>query len=181
MCHILLNDPKFFSLLLRIDRDLAQQCQAAGCPCGGTLHQANYPRKPRGCPREARSDCEQRFSFCCNRCRRRITALSVRFMGRRVYLSLAVVLRSGQRTGQTAAQARAGQALSVSARTLARWRHWWVHHFAATPLWRACCARFMPPVTMLDMPASLLVRFAGTRPHAVVQLLAFLSPLSVLR
>lgn len=85
MCHILLNDPKFFSLLLHIDRDLAQQCRAAGCPCGGTLHQANYPRKPRGCPREARADCERRFSFCCNRCRRRITARSVRFMGRRAY------------------------------------------------------------------------------------------------
>jgi len=175
VCHILLNDPKFFALLLRIDCDLAQQCQAAGCPCGGTLHQANYPRKPRGCPPQARSTCEQRFSFCCNRCRRRITALSVRFMGRRVYLSVAVVLLSGRRAGQTAAQA-----LGVPARTLARWRHWWVHHFAATALWRAGGARFMPPVASADMPLGLLARFAGAAPQSVAQLLVFLSPISVL-
>lgn len=118
MCHILLNDPKFFALLLRIDCELAQQCQAAGCPCGGTLHQANYPRKPRGCPAQAR--------------------------------------------------------------TLARWRHWWIHHFAATALSRADGARFMPPVTSADMPLGLLARFAGTAPQSVAQLLVFLSPISVL-
>ena len=33
------------------------------------------------------------FSFCCHRCRKRATSVSVRFFGRRVYLGLAVVLR----------------------------------------------------------------------------------------
>ena len=31
MCHALLQDPRFFALLLEIDRDQAAQTQAAGC------------------------------------------------------------------------------------------------------------------------------------------------------
>lgn len=97
MCHILLQDPKFFQLLLRIDIDLAAQTLAGKCPCGGVLHKADYPRKPRGCPIEVRADYASRFSFCCSRCRKRSTAMSVRFLGRRVYLSLVVVLLSARR------------------------------------------------------------------------------------
>lgn len=179
MCHILLNDPKFFSVLLLIDHELARQLQAAGCPCGGTLHKANYPRKPRGCPPEARADCEVRFSFCCHDCRKRMTAQSTRFLGRRVYLSLAVVLLSGRRAGRTAAQAQVAHALAVPPRTVARWRHWWTHLFPATTLWQAYCARFMPPVAPTEMPSGLLARFAGTAPQSMQRLLAFLCPLSV--
>lgn len=179
MCHILLTDPKFFSVLLLIDRELALQHQAAGCPCGGVLHKADYPRKPRGCPAEARPDCASRFSFCCNRCRKRATAQSVRFLGRRVYLSLAVVLLSGRRAGQRAAQAKLAQTLAVPARTVARWRRWWIQVFPTTPLWQAHCARFMPPVASADLPSGLLARFAGTVQQAMAHLLTFLLPLSV--
>ncbi len=100
MCHTLLQDPKFFRLLLRIDEELAGQARAVGCACGGVLHRANYPRKPRACLSEVRADFESRFSFCCNRCRRRTTSKSVRFLGRRVYLALAVVLASARHAGQ---------------------------------------------------------------------------------
>ena len=92
MCHALLQDPKFFRLLLRIDEELAGEAHAGGCECGGVLHRANYPRKPRACLNEVRSDFESRFSFCCADCRKRKTSTSVRFLGRRVYLALAVVL-----------------------------------------------------------------------------------------
>jgi hypothetical protein len=37
VCHILLQDPKFFQLLLQIDIDLAAQTRAVKCQCGGTL------------------------------------------------------------------------------------------------------------------------------------------------
>lgn len=92
MSHFLLQDPRFFELLLRIDQELAQRSHAAGCACGGVLHCGNYPRKPRGCLIEVRFKFETRFSFCCNLCRKRTTSVSVRFLGRRVYLALAVVL-----------------------------------------------------------------------------------------
>jgi len=86
VCHALLQNPNFLQLLLQIDIELAAQSQAGGCHCGGVLHCANYPRKPRCCLGEARADYESRFSFCCSQCRKRTTSMSVRFLGRRVYL-----------------------------------------------------------------------------------------------
>jgi hypothetical protein len=179
VCHILLNDPQFISMLLLIDRDLAEQRRSRGCPCGGVLHRADYPRKPRGCPPEARADCNSRFSFCCNQCRKRVTVESVRFMGRRVYLSLAVVLLSGRRARPTAAHVQVAEALAVPVRTVARWRHWWAQVFPATSLWQAYCARFMPPVEAADLPCALIARFTGTAVESMRRLLACLCPLSV--
>ncbi len=165
MCHALLHDPKFLALLLRIDHDLAAQMRAEGCACGGALHRADYPRKPRGCPLEVRHEHSSRLSFCCSVCRRRSTSMSVRFLARRVYLALAVV--------------RLGAALGVQRRTLARWRAWWHEQFAQTPLWRATCARFMPPVPEGQLPGALIERFAGAPAEALMRLLVWLSPLTV--
>ena len=102
VCHALLRDPKFFMLLTRMDHDLAEQVRAGRCRCGGALHRADYPRKPRGCPAPVRAECTSRLSFCCAVCRARATSRSVRFLGRRVYLGLAVVLQSARPGGPTA-------------------------------------------------------------------------------
>ena len=179
MCHALLQDSKFLYLLLRIDIELAAQLRAGGCQCGGVLHCANYPRKPRCCPDEVRADYERRFSFCCHRCRKRTTSLSVRFLGRRVYLGLAVVLMSAGRTEATSAVAELGNRMSIPARTLQRWRTWWLEQFPLTPLWQAACARFMPSVELSQLPSSLIERFAGSAEESLRRLLLFLSPLTV--
>ena len=118
VCHALVQDAKFSALLLRIDHDLAAQTRSEGCGCGGALHRADYPRKPRGCPREVRPDHSSRLSFCCAECRKRSTSKSVRFLGRRVYLALAVVLVSARPAGPTPAAAHLGQVLGVARRTL---------------------------------------------------------------
>ena len=162
MSHLLLQDPKFFRRWLRIYQVLARQTRAAGCVRSGVLHSGDYPRKPRVCLIEVRSDFETRFSFCCNRCRKRTTSVCVRFLGRRVYLAMAVVLVSARHAGQTPAARRAATLLDVPVRTLERWRLWWQEQFPLTPLGQGACARFMPPVVSLEVPASLLVRFAGT-------------------
>ena len=179
VCHALVQSPPFFLLLLRIDEELAEEARSGGCACGGVLHRANYPRKPRACPKEVRSAYESRFSFCCNRCRRRTTSRSVRFLGRRVYLGLAVVLVSARHAGQTPAAARLSGMLDIPVRTLQRWREWWQKQFPLTQLWQASCARFMPPVATDLCPASLLERFAGSAEEALMRLLVFLSPLTV--
>ena len=166
--------------MLRIDTDLAAQTRAERCPCGGVLHRANYPRKPRGCSPEVLAACDFRFSFCCNRCRKRKTAMSVRFLGRRVYLALTVVLKS-IRAGPTTAQARLCTMLDVPLRTIQRWRAWWLQIFPSTGLWQAECARFMPPASTTELPAGLVVRFTGSAEESMARLLAFLSPLSVQR
>ena len=181
MCHALLQDPKFFALLLRIDHELAAQVRADGCRCGGALHRADYPRKPRGCPVEVRADHSSRLSFCCAECRKRATSLSVRFLGRRVYFALAVVLVSARRAGATAAaHAQLAAALGVTRHTTARWRDWWCEQFPLTPLWRATCARFMPPLRIEQLSATSLVeRFAGTAPEVFMRLLVFISPVTI--
>lgn len=105
--------------------------------------------------------------------------MSVRFLGRRVYLGLIVVLMSVRRTTLSAAAVQTMQTLGVPERTISRWRHWWLQVFPTTPLWAAACARFMPPVQTVHLPCSLIERFTGVAAHKAMRLLAFLTPLSV--
>ena len=105
--------------------------------------------------------------------------MSVRFLGRRVYLGLAVVLVSARHAGQTPAAARLEAGLGIPIRTLERWRQWWQTDFALTPLWQVQCARFMPPVATHRLPGELLERFTGAVHEALLRLLLFLTPLTV--
>lgn len=178
MCHALLQDPKFLSLLVRIDQEFAAQCRDGGCRCGGNLHRADYPRKPRGCPRSMRDDFSSRLSYCCAECRERSTPLSVRFLGRRVYLALAVVLVSGERTASTPTGMRLGAELGVARQTLQRWQAWWREQFPLTPLWQATCARFMPPVAAQRLPGELIERFFGAAHEVLLRLLVWLAPVT---
>lgn len=104
--------------------------------------------------------------------------MSVRFLGRRVYLALAVVLVSARRAGPTPAAARLSTQLGVSRRTLQRWRAWWREQFPHTPLWRWACARFMPSVPEEQLPVGLIERFAGPPHEALMRFLVWLSPVT---
>ena len=179
MCHTLLQDPRFFSLLLLIDQDQAAQAKAAGCTCKGRLHRANYPRKPRGCLPQFRASFDHRLSFCCSICRKRTTVPSVRFLGRRVYLALLVDLCSSRHAGSNTSTPNL-VSLAVPARTLERWRLWWREAFVLTPLWLGACAAFMPSMNLAQLPDSLLERFLGADAAARMSaLLRFLCPLTV--
>ena len=79
--------------------------------------------------------------------------MSVRFLGRRVYLGLAVVLMSAGRSQSTSAVAQLNDTLNVPVRTIQRWRSWWAEQFPLTPLWQVACARFMPPVDLSQLPS----------------------------
>ena len=118
---------KLYEAFLTFDRQAAEQTQARGCACGGRLDRADYPRKPRGGP-AGRADAYQRFSFCCavEGCRRRSTPPSMRFLGRRVYLGVVVVLAAAIRSGLAPRHVQylreaTGDDLNVDRRTLARW------------------------------------------------------------
>jgi len=126
-----------------------------------------------------RGEYSSRLSFCCAVCRKRSTSLSVRFLGQRVYLALAVVLVSGSRTASTPTGVRLGAELGVARQTLQRWQAWWIEQFPLTPLWRATCARFMPCADVLGFPGTLLERFAGSPAHSLMRLLVFLSPVTL--
>lgn len=181
MCHAVLQDRNFYWLLERADEERAAEVQAAGCCCGGRLHSARYPRKPRGEPRCGSSSAPvKRHSFCCAQCRRRRTPMSVRFLGRRVYWAALVVLATALAHGFTDRRlAQLKELLGVPARTLLRWRHWWRTEFIVTPLWIAQCSRFVPPPDSALLPASLLERFAAPdEPSRLFAALRFIAPLS---
>ena len=186
MYATLLADTRFHELLLTIDRDLADTCRAEGCvECGGRLHLAPYPRKPRGRPksvsRRLGPEHDRRFSFCwaVDGCRSRETPPSLRFLGRRVYVATIVVLIAILQHGATSSRTeRLAEVVSVDRRTVERWRRWWRDGFTATPFWRIARAAFMPPVEHGSLPASLLDRFTGDGAEPLIALLRFLGPVT---
>ena len=58
-----------------MDQSMAIDEQKGGCSCGGVLHSARYPRKPRGIRSVLDASYDYRLSFCCatDGCRRRST------------------------------------------------------------------------------------------------------------
>lgn len=180
MYTTLLADATLFDALLAIDHDLATTAQAGGCLiCGGRLHHGDYPRKPRGGPATLGSGYDRRTSFCCAVCRTRLTPMSVRFLGRKVYLGVVVLLACVLRQGPTPWRvARLREQLGVSTDTLARWHHWWRDAFVRTPFWKSARARFAHPSEEGELPVSLLQQFAGNGFMQVVAALRLLRPLT---
>lgn len=175
---------KFFRWLVEVDEGTSRRVAEAGCLwCGGRLHRGDYPRKPRGgVIADAGEVFTRRISLCCGRegCRRRSTPPSVRFLGRRVYLGVVVLLASAM--AQVAARARAlWRATGVPVRTVRRWRGWWQAEFPDSRLFEETRGRFLPPLVIAALPAALLERFesAGAdATSALVHTLGFLAPLT---
>ena len=170
-------DQQLHQLLEKVDWDLAEQAHQQGCLfCGGKLHRADYDRKPRGGP-----EWDYRYSFCCARegCRRRRTPESVRFMGRRVYAGLVVVLVSARVHGLKPERvARLREALGIERRTLERWHQWWRVTFVESSFGRAARARFLPPLCPRTRPGLLGLSFQVQRRDRRLALLRFLAPLT---
>jgi len=184
MCHTLISDATFWNALLLLDRELAASVRRSGCCfCGHPLHRSDYQRKPRGGPDflDQTPDFALRYSFCCSRegCRRRHAAPSVRFLGRRVYYGVTVILTAALAHGFSESRVRQlRRRLGLDRRTFARWRCWWVKTFPSTALWRALRGRLSPPIKAEDLPSSLLGRFDGAVNQQLLSFLRFLSPLS---
>lgn len=179
MCHNLEQDPKFFRFLIRIDRELSELARRKGCPCGGVLHRANFPRKPRGCPLAYRTEFESRLSFCCAHCRKRTTPRSVRFLGRRLYLSWVMLLVSARHAKRQTSTNALATAVNVSSRTINRWRIWWQRDFVDSAFWQIQQALFIPHVSTNRLPASLLERFDRSSGQALRRALIFLAPITL--
>jgi len=177
-CQNHLADQELHQLLERVDADLAEAARAQGClHCEGKLHRADYERKPRGGPQW-----NLRFSFCCatEGCRRRLTPESVRFLGRRVYAGVVVVLVSAMRHGLKPERVRCLQeALGIDGRTLERWRQWWLGRFVHSSFWKEARARFLPLLCEATLPWSLCVRFGAERRDRLLDLLKFLAPITM--
>jgi hypothetical protein len=108
----------------------------------------------------------------------------VRFLGRRVYIGVTLVLLSMLRHGITderEAQLRRelhGE-FPVDERTLARWREWWQHALPTSSFWRVARSQLRSPVSSIDLPAGLVQSFLGDAAQQLASTLTFLSPLSI--
>lgn len=179
-------DGEFFARLEEFDARVAQAVAARRCPhCGGPLHRGDYERKPRGgLIALAGETFSVRFSLCCGRrgCRKRAMPPSLRFLGRRVYLEVVVLLASS--TAITEIVRDVHRATGVPVRTLRRWLAWWSAVFPKTATWVELRARFVPPPPVeAELPNSLLDRLVTGPPpssatEAMVIAARLLSPLT---
>jgi hypothetical protein len=174
-CQKHLADDQLHLLLEKVDLDLAEAAQRLGCLyCGSKLYRGDYTRKPRGGP-----EWDLRYSFCCSQCRRRRTPESVRFMGRRFYAGVVVVLVSAMAHGLKPERVRRlRETLQIDHRTLERWRQWWLSLFVDSSFWKEARARFTPPLCQATLPLSLCVSFQVERADRLLSLLKFLAPIA---
>lgn len=183
MYQNLLSESSLYHILRELDEELALEVQGEKCDCGGVLHRALYPRKPRGAPASMSREYQWRWSFCCSvdGCRRRRTPPSVLFLGRKVFFAAVVVLVSVLRQGPTPVRvSKLEELVGVSARTIDRWRRWWLETFARSRFWAASRAHFRTPVDENSLPLSLVRAFDGEGGQAaVVRVLCFLRALTL--
>ena len=182
--HELHRGGSFWSFLLSVDKDLADSSRQKGCSCGGRLHCANYPRAPRGGPDHLPEEYRCRFSFCCDRdgCRKRVTPPSVRFLGRKVYLTAIVILISAMRQGPSPRRVRElSTRFGADESTITRWQTFWRDHFPQTPFWKVARASFLAIGEIVSLPYSLVDAFLRHHPprEGWILLLRFLSPITV--
>jgi hypothetical protein len=184
MYHDLPASASFWLFLLAVDKDLAAETRKQGCSCGGRLHSADYLRKPGGTPAQLPEHQRLRLSFCCDRdgCRKRVLPPSVRFLGRRVYLSAIVVLIGAMRQGPTPRRvSELAKRFGADESTIARWQTFWRQHFPRTPFWEIARARFVTLDEIAGLVYSLVDTFLRRHPpcEGWILLLRFLSPITV--
>lgn len=175
----ILSDASLPQALWSLDQALLEQTREQGCPsCGGPLDASHYARKPRGGPWSLCEEHSLRLSLCCRRegCRQRVMPPSVRFLGRRVYLSAVVVLGALLRQGPTRFRiARLQSLLGADRRTLQRWRRYWVDRVGRSRQFELLRAQLMPPPSGNELPLSLLECMTGdasTRLRSALSLLS---------
>ncbi len=179
----LVQTANLFSLLHRIDIDLARQQQQAGCPfCGGPLHYSPYQRKPRGGPDDLPDQYLTRLSLCCGReeCRRRTLPPSALFMGRRVYWGsvIVVILTLRQNSPQKTSKAMLMRLFDVSRQAINRWLSYFSEEFPVNQQWRLLRGRIRSLEWCIELPGSLLnyfIEYSGNAADGLVKCLHFLS------
>ena len=168
---------EFFSLLLEQDVILARKAQSLGCPqCGSRLDVSNFGRKPRGLE-GADSGVHHRLSYCCRKdgCRKRVTPVSVRFLGRKVYVGAVVILAMSREWLKAV--------FRICRQTLGRWRLFWgtvLSH--GSIFWKSAKSALPPTLQPTGSPIAIVEIFRErheSAESAFSKCLEFFSPLSV--
>lgn len=169
---------RFFLFLRDIDLVLAKESKAQNCHhCGGILDVSNYLRKPRGI-KETRDDdiSHIRFSFCCRKCRKRMTPQSVRFLGRKVYVGMCVIFAMSAEWLQVTFT-------KICRQTLARWRRYWNGILCdSSRFWKKVKCQLPPNFQTNGSPVPIIELFLendAKQEEVYSRILKFFSPLSV--
>ena len=181
MSHKFLFDSTFHSFLITLDRELAEEVRQQGCACGGTLHRSNYPRSPFGLSARYRAAYEERFSFCCNDCRKRITPPSVRYFGRRWYPAPLLLLISALMISineYRLTQVKRHFGITISESTWKRWRRWWRDTFVETAFWKQARGLISEHKKPVIIARRMLTSFQGAIDNKMFLLLKFISPIT---
>ena len=182
MSMALLRNRELRVTLEELDRYTADQYFRRKCDyCDGVLHRGNYSRRCRDVVGDGSPTETVRYSLCCSRCRKRFMPPSVRFLGRKTYLSVVVALVAAMAHGLTGSRvAKLREEIGVDRRTLERWRVWWRTALPQAPFWKGFRGRLMPPVETAALPQSLWERWAQTA-DGLTALLTSLGPIMVPR
>jgi hypothetical protein len=106
----------------------------------------------------------------------------VRFLGRKVYLAVVVILVTAMRHGPTPRRVRELTThFGADRRTLARWQVFWRELFPNTPFWKVARAHLAPDANTTDLPRALLDAFLGNGADCDgwERLLRFLAPITI--
>ena len=164
MSHISQSGASLYRFIQQIDLDTLNAAQAKPCGyCGGKLDLAHYQRKPRGAALGSDDDC-RRYSLCCREegCRKRLTCMSLRFMGRKVFLTFFVLFASSLPKGVEGPSVhRVSNELGVSPQTLLRWLKYWREDFVKSAFWRREQGLFAPPFAEDNLATLLILRFSA--------------------
>ena len=81
----------------------------------------------------------------------------MRFLGRKVFLGVIVVLISAMEHGLTPKRRKQLiEDLDLYPKTISHWRKWWREIFPVSRCWRAEKGNFMPPIEPDDLPGALV-------------------------
>ncbi len=183
MLSDLLKNKSLFYRLYLIDKKVAEKYRKKPCPyCNSTLHYANYPRKPRGESNSLQEECFIRFSLCCSKegCRRRLIPPSCRFMGRKVYwqVVILVTISDGQNKSSDTSTFKLSSLLGIPHNTIKRWIDFFRNIFPSSQQWQRLRGLITSTIKNTELPASLINYFLTSKSsalHALVSCLKFLS------
>ena len=180
----LLQKAKLYQLLFRIDCHFSEIVKQQGCPfCNGTLHQADYPRKPRGPFKNLPEEYQKRHSLCCSceNCRKRSLPPSCRFFGRKVYFwpVILIVMTLRQNKVNSYSAGRLMSLFNISRNTLKRWFQYFKYSFPLLPQWQRVRGLIPTHISNHEIPGSLLSfylhHFKDEKMEALIQCLIVLT------
>jgi len=181
MLSELLKKKSLFHCLYTIDKNTAEQYRKMPCPhCGGPLHFANYSRKPRG---EPDGICEIffiRFSLCCGKegCRHRIIPPSCRFLDRKVYWHVAILVIISEYQKKESSIFKLAKRFNISRNTIARWIQFYQEIFPYRSEWQRIRGQVSALIKSNELPSSLVNHFLNLKScakNALISCLKFLS------